>query len=357
MNAFIAWTPLHLINIVNTIVNYYDDIENDLYIYNEFEGAEKLYDRAINIDIFENVYLIKHNQINKPIIKNANLLFNLNGYKLTKYSYENIFVQGDNYFAKLLYAFIKSKNKQVALNYIEDGIGAYVESNIFDLNAKKNKLVKIINTKSIYRATFCKYFVYEPSLVQSKEQNNYVKLPKLKLGTKAYEVILFLFEDELKDAKNSKNTNFIFLDQPFQADGSKINEYEVFNIVKSAIKKESELIVKLHPRSSKNKYGEISVINTDLPWELYCLTNQANEATIISMASSAAFTPSMMFDMPIPVIYLAEIIKTEFFSNHFDDSSSSWLENAINLGALMSSRLPDEIKVPKTVNEFKKLIK
>ncbi|MEC6747670.1 polysialyltransferase family glycosyltransferase [Marinilactibacillus sp. XAAS-LB27] len=357
MNAFIAWTPLHLINIINTKVHYFDDELNDLYIYNEFKGAQQLYDRAVDIDIFDNVYLIKYNQMTKSYIKTANLLFNLNGYNLSKDAYENIFVQGDNYFAKLFYAYVKSNNQQVKLHYIEDGIGAYVESNIFDLKAKKNRLIKVINKNSIYRANFDKYFVYEPTLVQVDSRNKYLELPKLKVNTKAYNAIISLFEKTLNSLDRVKSVKYVFLDQPFQADGSEINEYKIFDIVQKAIKNQNELAVKLHPRSDKRKYGKSRVIDTDLPWELYCLANKAENTTIISMASSAAFTPSMMFDMKLPVIYLAEMIKNEFFSDQSDTAAvNTWLENAINVGNVLNIRMPDEINIPKTINDFHKFV-
>lgn len=356
MNAFIAWTPLHIMNILNTVLNYYANEKNDIYIYDEFENAKELYSKIKETKLFNKVFLVEHHTIKNSKFKIVPLLIGTNPFKLKTIIYDRMFIEGDNYFAKVLYSLSKKSNNNLILNYIEDGIGAYVGSKILDRDSRNNKLISKFNKNSMYRYEIDELYLYEPSLVQQRENKVYKTLPKLNEENEAYKFIEKIFNIAGKGKPTKQPLKYIFLDQPFQQDGSQIDEVEIFQFVKNTIKQNEELVVKLHPRSDAKKYGNANFLDTNVPWEIYCLTENIEKTRVISMASTASFTPSLMFGKSTNIIYLAKIIKEYYLKKGFNSENQIWLENTIDLAEEFKKNVSDNIHIPASQEELEVII-
>lgn len=302
MNAFIAWTPLHVINIINTAENYFSEDVNDIYIYDEFDSAKGIYEKLLQTPLFENVYYISHRDTGNLLEMGLSLLLNHQKFIDEHEIYTDIFIQGGNYFSKILYGETKKRNSHLRLHYIEDGIGAYIDSPVILQDTFAKKMIKVLNKYSMYNTSIEKYFVYEPDLVKNKKNLNYLTLPKLNKKNTALEIVKKIFSLE-KQSEKLEN-KILFFDQPLFSDGFKINE---INFVERLNFPELDcrLIVKLHPRSPKDKFKNIEVLQTSLPWELYCLTKDFNNVLLITIISTTAFTPYLMFGNDLPVVSLA----------------------------------------------------
>lgn len=311
MNTFVAWTPLHVINIVNTYLTYHSEEEADLFIYNEFNDANRLFERLKQANIFTNVYLVDYTSKGNSIEQKVNLLLNRNimfkGHEPLK-DYQNFFIQGGNHFAKILYGQIKKKNAAVQLHYIEDGIGAYINTSVFPTADYKQKIIARINPTSMYNHEFTTYYLYQPEL-SFFEQRRTKTLPAITKGSKAMDVINILFDLPKPSVLESK---IIYLDQPLRLDKFSFDEYSLFESIKQCDVKEKEILVKLHPRSERNKYGEqTSYLETSLPFELFALNTEFRDCVIISPMSTVSFSSSMMFDLNIKTVVLSKILSKE----------------------------------------------
>ncbi|HAQ1523248.1 TPA: hypothetical protein IXQ08_002996, partial [Enterococcus faecium] len=76
--AFIAWTPLHLINILNVYQNFYRESKGDLFIYSEFENARRYSERIKELGLFNDVVFVNHRKIGSSFKRKINLLTNHN---------------------------------------------------------------------------------------------------------------------------------------------------------------------------------------------------------------------------------------------------------------------------------------
>ena len=355
-NAFIAWTPLHVINIINTAINYFPNNKNDLYIYDEFSGADKIYKKLAKMNLFRNVFKVSHKETGSVLSKGMNMLLNNQKLIVHDATYNNIFIQGGNYFSKILYGETKINNPDVKLHYIEDGLGAYTGSPIIRLDTPAKKIVKHLNKYSMYHAPIESFYVYEPNLVMEKENAPYFKLPKLNKQNHAFTIINDVFSIE-QDATSKKMTDkILFFDQPFLKGGSSINEIKFVNEIKNMNTK-FPITIKFHPRSSRDKYGDVDVLETDLPWELFCLNLELDNVYLLSIATTAAFTPYLMFGIEMPVIMLASYYLSIFNQEEENTETIATLKNLVEFAKNYQKNTGAIIYMPNSLEELSTLLR
>lgn len=306
MIAFVAWTPLHLINVLNVYTNYYPRVEADLYIYDEFTDAHVYYNKLLATGLFKNTILINHNDIPNGISKFINILFNKDTFTdHRRFEYEELFVHGGNYFSKVLFSNNLKLNPALKLNYIEDGIAPYLNGRIFSTSRINRLVYNFFNKYSMLKQEIDKYYVYEPNLVNFPNQKT-LKIPKIERCNPAYKYILEVFDDD-QEIENV----ILFIDQPLNDDGYGINEVELAKKISDANKTKKKIVIKKHPRS-KIVYEGFETLKSNSPFEIIALQGQFENSVIISPASTIAFSSYMMFGIDFETILLSQLILNEY---------------------------------------------
>lgn len=311
MIAFIAWTPLHVINILNTKLAYFEKESADIFIYNEFENADSIYENLKKEQVFKNVYLVDYKMMGNQFVSKLNVLMNKNKMipEAEPFNYDMIFTQGGNYFLKILFAKAKKNNPLLKLNYIEDGLATYSSFDFRNISRHREIIINLLNPYSIFKENYNEYFIYKPEIAHQIEKTQVRRLPKIKPETKLMAILNRVFNLQ-KQKMDLKNT-IIFFDQPHINKALENLENMAFNqIVKNRGK--MKVLVKLHPRSNPDKYDEsVTILDTNLPWELCCLIYDIDDLITISLYSTASISSSLMFDLDSKNIILAKMLKDD----------------------------------------------
>ncbi|MGG5316765.1 polysialyltransferase family glycosyltransferase [Enterococcus sp. AZ072] len=304
--AFICWTPLHIINILNVINTYYRNEKKDLYVYAEFSGAEVYYQRLKEMHVFEDVFFVKPEKMGNFFQRKFSLVTGKS--KMTnilKVSYDQMFIQGENYFSKILFSSMRKKNPNIYFNYIEDGIGAYLSDQIFSTSINKQRLLNLVNPHSIFLQKAHFSYVYRPDLLMLK-RDNIRRIPTIKKDSIIDEQIRFIFGVNSLDYVRK---SIVYFDQPLENDGFGINEADIAEKVKQYNKLKKRFFVKLHPRNhSTKKYYKNEMLESQLPFEVLILENDFSDTILLSPLSTIAFSPLLMFDQPMKSIFLPKLL-------------------------------------------------
>lgn len=352
-HGFVAWTPLHIINMLNVQKNFIkNDDEIVFFILDNFTNSSKLISDLKMYFPHIEVVIIHPKNYGSRIEKISRLYFNKNPFYND--TLDEIYIPGDIYFGRILFANQYSKNKNLKLNYIEDGLGAYVGVDVVHRRNLNDKVQELINKKSIYHAEWENAFVYEPTLLPKKLANYTKKIPKLDKNNKVYKNIYKLFESTYDEmGTNIKKQSILFFDQPFNDGQTKIDETKVFNDLKTvADELKLDIQIKLHPRSNEWKYGkDVDYLETNMPWEVYLLFNDIEDFILVGINTTAAFSPFLLFNEKIPVILLSEYV-SNYYTDHTDSFTHYKISESVQLSKRMKIIFKNLLKIPTNKKEL-----
>lgn len=349
--AFIAWTPLHIINILNVYESYYLNTEADLFIYSEFEGAKKYFRNIRKLSIFKKVILVDYKKIGSPILRKVSLITNKNRFFSDNINYyDELFIQGENYFSKIIFSNIKKQNPKLKLNYIEDGVGTYLERALFTTSAKVQKFINKWNKHSIFLQDISSYFVYCPDLL-SYDSSKMRQIPKIEETSD----LSFELKTIFGNKKIGTENKCLFFDQPLLHDGYGVDERVIAEQISKVLPSSKEIIIKIHPRGSQDRYGSKKILNSALPFEALLAGNSFDSTLLISPFSTVSFSPSMMFEKKIESVLLAQLLVNEY--DHIPESKKEILEQIVSFCQRYNKVTKSKIHLPADWNELRKLVK
>ena len=314
----ICCTPYQILNLINLSMNQFQDYEVDVVIVDHFEGYDKLYYKFIEKKIFNKVYLCKHKYIKDNGLKeHKNLYFNLienyiENFKIYKY---DKFILGNNLIiSNILFAKLKRINKNLEVVLIEDGLLTYT-SEFEELKTYVKFIRRMMGQPIIEKKYINSIYVYDKELICYKVNSNTQVINLEKISDRVANVIKDVFIDDSID--NNIYQNIIYLDQPFTSDNLNISEKEVLGNITKYLG--DEITVKLHPRQNKKIYDSFNVNileKSKCIWEIELLSiNNLEEKTIVTVNSSAAFTPILLYGVETNIILLNDIFNKDNKNN------------------------------------------
>ena len=336
--AYFGGTPLNFINIINTHISYFDGIPADLFVYN-LSPQSAVYAHMIReLGIFDNVYVVAEKSCGflGHLTDQFNILLNRNSYfhgHEPLCNYDEVFIPGLSYFARVMYAQIKKQNQFLKLSYIEDGVGAYIGRNVYYTSSLKKKILHALNSYDIFSAEISSFYVYEPSL-SSLPMDKTIQIPKINKYGRVAELLEKLFPDEEYGISNA----VIFIDEPLPRNVFSFSEFDIFEKIRESLPHDRKLLIKLHPLSPKTKYGDnIDYIKTSLPFEILFMKSHFDNVVLLNPFSTILFSLQLMFGEHISVkivtlsSFLTEINQfdvnqsTQLFLNKYNDLASRFI--------------------------------
>ncbi|MEH6991077.1 hypothetical protein [Cytobacillus firmus] len=357
--AFVCCTPYHIILSVHLSETVYKNYEKDIFICNHFNNSYEVFNELKQQSNWRKVFFVEDHEINydKSFLKCKKISFFLNkdikqiiDTENESVYYDEICIFTHNIFSKMLFENAQNLNGNLKINYIEEGTSTYTLIEPDNLKNKMlNILVKLLKRKVFSNKDITDLHLFKPELYIGDSKKDLNKIPHVdKSNTLLLENLNNIFSyDPLKIPYD--NYNCIYFDQTISKDGEiNINEKEFLaKMIEHTTNK--KLIVKLHPRDSKDKYQQYPTIKAhsdgSIPWELIYFNENLEDMTLISIRSSSVFTPKIMFNKENKIVLLYKIagIKDELFERFVDSFKKLYRE--------------DKIFIPENWKEFEEVIR
>lgn len=345
-NCFFAYTPMQLINIINTKSSYYQTEQADLYLSTGFKGAKEIREKLENFDLFDNIYLFSE----PPLTffqRVQTVFFNEIKYIPVKMDfYDRFFFSGSHYLLGAFFGQNVKNNSNIELNYIEDGISTYTFKHPKEnLSTIQRIIDRLVNRHSINQFPVTNYYVYAPEMAKTPK-NLAKKLPKIKSDGIVYEILTSIFA---KSELSEEPKGFLFLDQPLKQDFIVFTEKDLLAEIKKYLPQNKKLYVKLHPRGDRENYHQEKVIEVDTPFELFVMEIPKGNLEFISLFSTPLLTSLTMFDLDIKMIVLSKCI-----INNTDLKLGKRLAKALNnFNKFLDKYEGKNLIVPENMEELK----
>ena len=346
--AFVCNTKAQIFNAINIRFSLYPDVTADIYLCsNGNDGFSTLAANIKQSEIFDNTYYY----FSKT---NTDQSFKGKLYKALRYkrdylnivsqlpridnAYDAIFISGPSSSTNALYYYFKERFPFIRLFLFEEGVCEYY------ILSSNRILTRGVFSFLVHGRYFLndveELYVYGPSLVQKKNQNVVLKtIPKVSFcDDKLKNLVNKVFDFNFDINVEASNGCILFIDQAFPRNDEDLCQKK---ILKALVKKigRDKILVKMHPRSSFDKYTEFGVacINSNQTLEMIEYNWQLKNLTIVSVCSSALFNFKLIFGVNSSAILLYKLFESQAFDRHF----RTFIESFIAKNSDMNIMVPN----------------
>lgn len=347
MICFLCATPYHII-LSLIIKSTLKNCKADMIIYNHFSNASKIYTRLCSAKKFSDIYFIDENSygLERRIKRGIHIFYpekTIKHIANNKNYQQIIFFTLD--FLNIAYIIKMYNKRKISCDfcYGEDGIGTYIDKTTYIPQKFTNFLLCITNRKK-YLIQIKSLLLLEPRLLQCNFLKNIIKIK----NDNIYKELLFCRTCIWPEAENINLNTVLYLQQPFEGNTkSKIFQVEknIYQICQNIFR--NQFLIKLHPRTKDYPSDAGQIINVNIPFE--CLIPDTENYVIISFASTAAFTPAMLYKRKPYIIFLYKLIsKSNFIQDKVFQDFLNAFKNKLNYG--------DRIFIPLNMSEFRDIL-
>lgn len=241
--------------------------------------------------------------------------------------YKELFVPMDHIYWKMIFRHQVCQESIPAVYMYDEGVRAYTMP-LADTD-KKAYFAFAEYRVHPFLASVKGYYLHMPAAYSVGHAYPLLQIPNPKKLPEVREMLLKIYGYE-----EMPQETYIYLEDFFFADHCTTNDFELFKQVAEAVGKEN-IIVKRHPRDKFDRFapmGYKTLTNSVVPWEIQLLANDYRSKVLISVSSTAALTPYIIFDTDMHVISLEKLFVGEN-PTHKDAAFRSffeWLKKQIN---------------------------
>lgn len=358
-NAFVCCTPYHVIVSIHLIQSIYSGENNEIFISNHFENSFDIYKNLKKQKLFKAVYYVtdRHLSYDDSFLKWRKIygLFSRTYQSIISdpvdFNYDNVFLFTYSYFSVLITDLVKKNNKFSEINMVEEGTLTYMLGNydiVDNIRFYADFIGKtVLNRRFLNPNILNAIYLFQPNLYNGELSHKLKKIPSLKISINIQKLLNHIFNFE--EQGNFVSSKYLFFDQSFSIDGNRlISEFEVVKSISDILPRD-EILIKLHPRDSKDKYKSfnINVNSSNFPWELiyYNYFKDIKNKVLISVSSSSVFTPKILFNCEHDIILLYKI---------FGKTDRRFVKFVNKFKTIYKKK---NVYEPETLNEFQQIVK
>lgn len=350
-SCFVCTTPYQIIAATAIVLN--ENQSADLVIVPQFSGACKYYSRIEELGIYSRVILVDTTQIESyknrrtklfiglGILSNYICLNRIVPKILGETQYKRIYISSHAHIGRLISIYYKRKGSEII--FYDDGEGSYDSFKIYEAHG----------TDAIIRRFL---FGKETIKLSNKRQLYCPELYELTFGLNddLYSIINWSERKEILEVINNIcdysmekriDERFVLLDtipdETFETND--LGKYK--NLFDTCIKTLGDgLIVKKHPRDYRNSIKNVSYYKySDIPFETVCANSNIESKVLLSMCSSAALMPKILFGYEPIVVSFHKILRNK--------TADSIMEDKMFLYIKEMYKDKERIIIPKTIEE------
>lgn len=315
--CYLCVTPFHIFNAIT--LNEQLGIKADLFIMDMIPDAEGYVERIKKENIFNDVILLSRKKMwDNSIGRKTMYLAALNGYFKIKRmirthmpridEYTDVFIPCMDIPGRYIYCYKKKYNDNIKIHIFDDGIGAYSKA-CYELT----KFDKIARTLFVGKKTISKdydIYIYSPEFYNLLNADD-VKIHKISILNESMKSIvkrIFRVNDDCEIKEKYIVFDMVRVEEPFSDGG---NHYS--DIIEGLIKSHNDIIIKPHPRDRKKRFDCRYYNYYEIPFEVLCYFIDFSDKVLISINSTACFTPKIIYNEEPKIVFLYNGLK-EYYS-------------------------------------------
>lgn len=314
-DLFVVNSVYQLLNALNLRMHVFADDAADIVISDIYPNHTAAAERLRASGLFDTVYDVNCKFIYKQEYEHSRIRVNLYRVrpeillkktgKVPDKTYSRYLTAGFDDYISMLFVILQRKNKHIEHIRFEDGGMSYVNdhASVNKVELRMQKLFGIVPLGSIKAPQY----LYEPELYSVDDGRKLLPMPKLSRDDKEFlDKVNAIFGI---DSVKCLDERAVFFEASYCEDGQTNNEADIIRRCHEILG--GEFAIKLHPRNGVNRFKDdgISIMDSDIPWELYCLNNDVSGKTLISVTSNAAISPQLFLAKPPRTVLVYKLFR------------------------------------------------
>jgi len=335
-SLYIANTPFQIITSI-LIQESFPEYEADIIVTNLMRNADVVISKLKNIGTFDNVLLYSvpqsKNDMAIELIKQDTIK-----HILPDTTHNRILVCMSCLtidINHICYDILLRRNKNLQICGYDEGYSSYSES-FFHPENKLSGIHKGINALSrvlFHRKFLQKFdylFVYMPEMIKGKVDCQVIDIScngdvlDNSRRKKIFEAFGYVSEENIISDK------YIFFEECFSEDLKKNDDIAIVEKIGQIVGKEN-ILIKRHPRNKENRFQKIgynTILNQEIPWEIYELDEKQPQHTLITFSSGAAINFRFLTSRKEKTVLLYKCYENTNFSLMSEDTQNWFLSYA-----------------------------
>lgn len=316
MKVFYAGRPYQLFNNINYAIT--NSITADIIISNEYQQAKNDFVRVQAAGIFHKVYFVDESTYrNKSKLSEIIYIFKRGlfpsallrqiivepEFYAKEHNYDEIFSSAPSGVVQMLQSVYKSAKYTI----IEDGTGTYAGKDFLENQSLKHRLYCAVFRNGAMNVKIDRVLVYKPEMCRTSISKNIEALPRIDESNKHLVSVLNHVFSYQNIAYRKK---IIVLSQRLL--GLNCRETDLYTYIMNAFRSagimEQDICYRLHPAEKEEDYvGRVHCDASDM-WELICMRYVKNDSILITINSTAVFSPYKLYNKEPYIVFLYKLI-------------------------------------------------
>lgn len=294
--VFICNTAYQLFVTIQLRLTAYSSADVDLVLSNQFSSAMAIAENLKSIGLFGQVIYVENRKqtFSSRVAETLHDICLIKKIRKEIGEVNEICFSNISVFTILFTKLFQFKKPKVSI--FEDGFVTY--SKAFEKMDCASVFSRLLLPKGLLEET-SKLWLFSPELLDWQRNNIVIcKIEHIDKGDKRMvELLNKVFGYDVEG--DSYDKKYLFMEESFFADRYPINDVEIVKGIAAAVGADN-LMVKLHPRNSENRFTSLGIkTNTSfaIPWELIILNQKIEKCTLISISSSSILQQHLLFGM------------------------------------------------------------
>lgn len=338
-NLFIVNTPFQCLLAI-ILKDQFCEGHTDLVITDAMRNADIVVDRIKKTKIFKDVIYYQRASSNLELTLDVFTKKRTLSIIRDHVEYDNLFLCMSGYTEDVIniyYDILMKSNPNLKVFGFVEGYSSYTNEffnawNNMSLRHKAINLIARLIAKRQFIKEFNGIYVFHPYLLEKISSYPVIDLADFDMDNK------IIIKNKIYDAFNySPKCNlipekYIYFEECFSEDFGSDDDIQIVESIASLVGKEN-IVIKRHPRNRKDRFkllGYKTMLNQEIPWEVYALDDKQPEHVLISFSSGAAVNFRFLTSRNIKTILLYKMPNFDSF-HRMESDTAKWFEEYCNI--------------------------
>lgn len=307
----------------------------EIIVTDTMRNADRIVERLGKLELFQRAILYRHPSRTKELVKDVFRKKSVLALFSEETVYDELVVCMSGYtedMTNICYDILKRRNPELKVYGYVEGYSSYTDE-FTDAWKKLSIRHKVINKVAglffgrKFIPGFTGLYVFHEVLLHEKIQYPIIDISDFAIDNKQELKTLIFDAFGYVPERNRVSEKYVFFEECFSEDVGEQQDIKIVEAIANLVGKEN-VMIKRHPRNKQDRFKQLgykTMLNQEIPWEVYALDSLQPEHVLISYSSGAAINFRFLSAGDTKTVLLYKIGTFQNF-HKIEEITKQWFE-------------------------------